>query len=315
MFRMSSDYWVSSSFDLFEARGQPLPADPSWQEAILFLLVCVKFLYFFLRFTVSLCVRCDMVVLACSLEHKILSLQTAGLWYSTWCLTASRTVSAFDDSAFVPDAGFWYFTTHTDCDCVPFCRTPRAPQESCQMWSFVRWDLPTPTITSIVCMLVVALYIFGGWWFLCIHSLHTHRDFCCLTAGAAPPRAHTAVPVTSRNNPASESVGQGDSPSSLSCHSFQLLVFHPPNLPLMKFLFYQHHSLKHISATPDLSVQRAFRSPLCPFLPLSASFPESSPLPTLPVCHPSVLMRGRDQQCRPLEFDRATCCASTFLPP
>lgn len=32
------------------------------------------------------------------------------------------------------------------------------------------------------------------------------------------------------------------------------------------------------------------------------------------MCHPSVLMRGRDQPGRPLECDRATCCASTFLP-
>lgn len=83
-------------------------------------------------------------------------------------------------------------------------------------------------------------------------------------------------------------------------------------------LFYQLHSLKDSSATPNLSVEGLLgvhvalpRSSPSP----SASFPESSPLPALAVCHPSVLMRGRDQQGRPLEFDRATCCASTFLPP
>lgn len=136
-------------------------------------LLSFFFFFFFLHFTVSLCVHCDMVVLACSPEHKILSLQTAGLWYSTWCLTASCTVSAFDDSAFVPATGFWYFTTHTDCDCVPLSRTP--PQENCQMWSFVRWDLQTPTITKIVYMLVVALYIFNVW-----KSHHHHPSVCSL---------------------------------------------------------------------------------------------------------------------------------------
>lgn len=86
-------------------------------------------------------------------------------------------------------------------------------------------------------------------------------------------------------------------------------------------LFNQHHSLKHISATPNLSVEWLLGTHFALPLPLlflsspSASLPESSPLPTLPVCHLSVLMRGRDQQGRPLEFDRATCCASTFLPP
>lgn len=73
---------------------------------------------------VSLCVHCDMVVLACSLEHKMLSLQTAGLCYSTWRLTASQTVSAFDGIAFVPATVFRYFTVNTDCDCVPLSRAP-----------------------------------------------------------------------------------------------------------------------------------------------------------------------------------------------
>lgn len=63
-----------------------------------------------------------MAVPACSPERSILSLETAGLWHGTWCLTASHTVSAFDDWTFVPAAGLWSFSTHTDCDCVPLSR-------------------------------------------------------------------------------------------------------------------------------------------------------------------------------------------------
>lgn len=83
------------------------------QDVSTFVLFFFKALHRF-----SLCVHCDMVVLACSLEHKMLSLQAAGLWYSTWRLTASHTVSAFDDSAFVPATVFRYFTVNTDCDCA-----------------------------------------------------------------------------------------------------------------------------------------------------------------------------------------------------
>lgn len=131
----------------------------------MFLLVRVNFFYF-LHFTVSLCVCCDMVVLACSLEHKILSLQTAGLWYSTWCLTAPHTVSAFDDSAFVPAAGFWHFTMHTDCDCLPLSNPPSPPnppkKENCQMCSLYSETCKPSYNTQILYILVVALYMFGG---------------------------------------------------------------------------------------------------------------------------------------------------------
>lgn len=168
---------------------------------------CVSASSIFSHFTASLCVRCDTAVPACSPERKILSLQTAGLWYSTWRLTAPRTVSAFDDGAFVPAAGFCYFTTHTDCDCVPrSTASPTSPhlpsRENCQMWSFCKVRLTKlPPPRGLLCML--ALYMFGGGGFLCVRSLLTHRDFCCLTVGAVPPRAHTAVPVTSRKRPCS----------------------------------------------------------------------------------------------------------------
>lgn len=107
---------------------------------------CVSASSIFSHFTASLCVRCDTAVPACSPERKILSLQTAGLWYSTWRLTAPRTVSAFDDGAFVPAAGFCYFTTHTDCDCVPRSTAspplPTSPPgKTVKCGVFVRWDL------------------------------------------------------------------------------------------------------------------------------------------------------------------------------
>ena len=113
---------------------------------------------------------------------------------------------------------------------------PSPPRKTVKCGVFVRWDLQTPTTVRIVCML--ALYMFGGGGFLCVRSLLTHRDFCCLNVGAAPPRAHTAVPVTSRKRPCSWVSGSGgDSLSSLSCHSSQLVVFHPPGLPLAKLCF------------------------------------------------------------------------------
>lgn len=78
---------------------------------------------------------------------------------------------------------------------------------------------------------------------------------------------------------------------------------------------------KHISAPTTLSVGKGllgahFTLPLSHSFPSSptASFPESSPLSALPVCHSSLLMRGRDQQSRPLEFDKSTCCVSTSPP-
>lgn len=128
------------------ASGQPLPADPSWQEAILFLLVSVKFFYF-LRFTVSLSVCCDMVVLACSLEHKILSLQTAGLWYSTWRLTASHIVSAFDGSTFVPAAGFGISPR---IQILRLCASQQSITRKLSNVVFIRWEEQTPTAAGIV---------------------------------------------------------------------------------------------------------------------------------------------------------------------
>lgn len=95
----------------------------------------------------------------------------------------------------------------------------------------------------------------------------------------------------------------------------------PPQPPLHEALFYQHHSLKRISATPNLSAEGLlvahFALPLPPSLacfffislPLLCLIPRILLSPCT-VCHPSVLMRGRDQRGRPLEFDRATCCVS-----
>lgn len=57
-----------------------------------------------------------------------------------------------------------------------------------------------------------------------------------------------------------------------------------------------------------------FAHPLLVSLPSSLS-PVLRILPSsCAMCHPSILMRGRDQPGRPLECGRATCCASTFLP-
>lgn len=164
--------------------------------------------------------------------------------------------------------------------------------------------------------------MFGGGGFLCSFSPTGHGDFGFQTVGAAPPpSSRCSSTYLQKKSPASESVGQGDSLNGLSCRSSQLLAFHLPNLPLHEALFYQHHSLKRISATPNLSVEGLlvahFALPLPLFVffvcffhcPLLCLIPRIL-LSSCTVCHPSVLMRGRDQRGRPLEFDRATCCVS-----
>lgn len=139
------------------------------------------------------------------------------------------------------------------------------------MWSFVRWDLHTPTIARIVYMLVVAAYMAPPYLEeedACVFVLSTPTEtFVFQTVGAAPPWAHTALPVT-RNSPTSESVGR------MSCHSFQLLVPHPPSRRLMKLCFTGVIPWNVSVLHQNLSVERFFRSPLCPL-----SFPRVSLLP------------------------------------
>lgn len=150
MFHMYTNYRVFSPFELCPNLW---PASSYWPvstgSCFVFLGMCQALppFIFLLHFTVSLRVRGDTVVLACSLEHKILSLQTVGLRYSTWCLTAPHTVSAYDDSAFVPVAGSGYFTMHTDWLCaespsgklsnVEFCKVRLAPGLCiCRWWLY-----------------------------------------------------------------------------------------------------------------------------------------------------------------------------------
>lgn len=186
-------------------------------------------------------------------------------------------------------------------------------QEHCQACSFVRWDLHTPTITGIVYTL---------WWRLCTYlvlvALSTPFVFTLWRWHLPELTLHFELP----GQPLQVSQWvEGDSPSCLSCRSSQLLGLHPPEHRLMKLCFTSiipwNLSLLHqnLSVEGLLGAHFALRLSLLFLSSPSASFPESSPLPTPPVCHPSLLMRGRDQQGRPLEFDRATCCASTFLPP
>lgn len=180
-----------------------------------------------------------------------------------------------------PLAGFlWgYFSTHTGCDQVrEICKVRR--------------------------VLAVDLWV-GGW-----------------VAVATPRTPALQSQLDSRNSPSYwASMVRGGFTQQPVAPQLPITCISPTQPSSPEALFYQHHALKHISATPNLSAEGPsgahFTLPL-PLLFLSpppASFPESSPLPTLPVCHPSVLMRGRDQRGRPLEFDRATCCVSTFPPP
>lgn len=154
---------------------------------------------------------------------------------------------------------------------------------------------------------------------MCSLSPHPQRLLLSNCGGGASPSSHrsssylqkTALLVSQWVREGGEGRGVGGDAQQPVMPQLPITCLSPTQPSSREALFYQRHSLKHISATPNLS---AFRSPLCPFR-VSASFPESSPLPALPACHPSVLMRGRDQRGRPLEFDRATCCASAFLPP
>lgn len=140
-------------------------------------------------------------------------------------------------------------------------------------------------------------------------------NFCFLTR-VQQLQTYTAVPVTSekekKNSSASESLGQGDLVNGLSCHSSQLFVFHPRDLPHTK-LCLSGAILSNTSqlTKPDSEVvhsgTHAARS-----LPLS--FPESSPRPAPCPRRLLALMRGRDRRGRPLEFDKATCCSSTSFP-
>lgn len=211
----------------------------------------------------------DTVVLACSLEHKILWLKTAGPRYSTWCLTASHTVCQ-------PQV-FWLFH-HA-------YRLRLCASQQLSNVKFHKVGLANcRQHRGCVYMLAVALYMFGGGGFLCSFSPTATETLAFKLWGRRLPRARAAVPLTSKKkSPASESAGQGDSLNSLSCRSSQLLAFHLPNLPLHEALFYQHHSLKRISATPNLSVEGLlvahFALPLPLFVLFFLFFSLPPPLP------------------------------------
>lgn len=120
-------FWLVS-----KARGRLLPADLSWQEAILFLLVCVKFFFFFFLLSTSPCL-CVYAVTWWSL-HVHWSIKSCryrqqdsgtipGVWQPLTLSLHLMTVLLCQPLV------FRYFTTHTDCDCVPLCRTslPQTP--------------------------------------------------------------------------------------------------------------------------------------------------------------------------------------------
>lgn len=219
--------------------------------------------------------RCDTAVAACSPERKILSLQTAGLWYSTWRLTAPHTVSAFDDGAFVPAAGFCYFTTHTDCDCVPRSRArpplPLPSQENCQMWSFCKVRLANSHHRED-CVYVGSIHVWRRRIPVCSLSPHPQRLLLSECGGGASPSSHRSSSYLQKAALlVSQWVGGGFAQQPVM-PQLPISCLSPTRPSSREALFYQRHSLKHLSATPNLS---AFRNPLCPslFLPPSQNPP------------------------------------------
>lgn len=245
---------------------------------------------FFLYFTVSLSLRCDMVALACSLEHEILSLQTAGVWYSTWCLTASHTVSAFDDSAFVPATGFWYFTMHTECDCRP------PPPRKLSNVEFCKVRLANSHHHQD------CVYVCGG----SIHiwrrrripvysfSPHPQRPFVFKLWGRRPPKLALQFQLPPETALLVSQWVRGFTQQSVM-PQLPITCLSPTQPSSHDALFYQHHSLKHISATPNLSVEGLLGAHFS--LPLSLLF-LSSPSASFPKSFPS--------------FPSYTACLSSF---
>lgn len=132
-------------------------------------------------------------------------------------------------------------------------------------------------------MSVLALYIFGG-GFLCIHSLHTHRDFLfsnCGGGGSSLSSHCSSSYLQKTALPPSQWVrGIRQQPVM---PQLPITCLSPAQPSSRKALFYQHHSPKHISATPNLSVEGLLGAHFAlPLLLLflcspSDSFPESSP--------------------------------------
>lgn len=80
---------------------------------------------------------------------------------------------------------------------------------------------------------------------MCSLSPHPQRLLLSNCGGGASPSSHrsssylqiTALLVSQWVREGGEGRGGGGTLSSLSCHSSQLLVFHPPSLPLAKLCF------------------------------------------------------------------------------
>lgn len=138
------------------ARGQSLPADPSWQEAILFLSLCVNFFSLFFFFFCTSRFLCVYAVTWWSLHvHWSIKFcryrqQDSGTVPGVWQpLTLSLHLMAMLSCQTLL---FWYFTTHTDYGCVPLSRTPSPPLGKLSNVEFVRWDVQTPKKQLKLCI-------------------------------------------------------------------------------------------------------------------------------------------------------------------
>lgn len=174
----------------------------------------------------------------------MLSLLTAGLWYSTWCLTASHTVSAHD--AFVPVAGFWFFITHTDHNCAPLSRTPH--WENCQIWSGERSKLP-PAVR--LCTSQWQIFVGGG----CSRSTQIFR----VSAGVvpkfhSPPKKTVSLWVRRIFSATCHATDPNYSPST-----------YPPSLS-GSFVLPAPFPETQLNSTNPVR-RKAFSNPLCPSSP------------------------------------------------